>query len=267
MTSFLEFNGVSISFGGKHVITCLSGRFSSGKINLVVGRAGSGKSTLLLTIAGFHKEYQGQILDDHGKFTAPGNISLAFQNPESLFFNPTVGDEIEFALRMRALPENEITVRSRDWLAKWGLPPEEYYSKHPLELSGGEKRRVALAACSVFLPPVIMLDEPLAGLDFKGQRSLAEMLAVIAAEHVVVVVTHEPEIFLTDDTNILLLSAGKGAWFNGSDFLRHSLEHENFYPLPVWYRQAVGPFINHAALPAVNAVSVADFLQEARQKC
>ena len=264
MTSLLQFNNLSLAFSGKKIIAGLSGRFISGKLNLVVGRAGSGKSSLLLAIAGFHKECQGEILDDQGRFTAAGNISLAFQNPESLFFNPTVGDEIEFALRMRALPENEITDRSRDWLAKWGLPPEVYYSKHPLELSGGEKRRVALAACSVFLPRVIMLDEPLAGLDFKGQRSLADMLAVIASDHVVIVVTHEPEIFLTDDTNILLLSEANGTWFSGSEFLRRSLEHEDFYPLPAWYRQAVGPFIKHAALPAVNASSVADFLQKVR---
>lgn len=260
MTEFLQFDDLTISYNGRKIVSSLSGRFSAGKVNLVVGRAGTGKSSLLLAIAGFQKETCGRISDENGKFEPSGNFSLAFQNPESLFFNASVGDEVEFALRMREFPEAEITERSRNWLARWGLDPESYYDRHPLELSGGEKRRVALAACTVFLPPVILLDEPLAGLDRRGQKALAEMLTIMSGEHIVIVVTHEPEIFLQPSSNLLFLRDGYGSWFSGDDFLRHALRDASFYPLPAWYQRALVTHKNHEMPPAINAAAVAEFL-------
>ncbi len=262
MTQFLQLEDLSISYNGCKVVSCLSGRFSSGTVNLIVGRAGTGKSSLLLAIAGFHKEISGQISDESGIFKHSGNFSLAFQNPESLFFNSSVGDEVEFALRMRETPETEITGRSRNWLARWGLDPDLFYDRHPLELSGGEKRRVALAACTVFLPPVILLDEPLAGLDRNGQKALADMLSIMAVEHIVIVVTHEPEIFLQSSANLLFLREGSGSWFTGADFISNALQDNSFYPLPAWYQQAVAPYKNHPGLPAINAAEVIEFLKK-----
>ncbi|MDD3147135.1 MAG: ABC transporter ATP-binding protein [Candidatus Riflebacteria bacterium] len=263
MKEFLQFEDLTISYGGHKVVTSLSGKFVPGKVNLVVGRAGSGKSSLLLTVAGFHKEFSGKIRDENGKFDPSGNFSLAFQNPESLFFNATAGDEVEFALRMRQLPESEIIDRARGWLLRWGLEPDQYYKIHPHELSGGEKRRLALAACTVFLPPLILLDEPLAGLDRRGQTSLATMLAEMAAKHIVVVVTHEPEIFIQNQSRILFLKEGRGDWFDGNEFLALSLKNSDFYPLPGWYERAMTNFTDRADLPEVNATAVAEFLKRA----
>ena len=264
MTEFLHLDGLTILYDGRKIVSDVTGRFRCGAVNLIVGRAGSGKSSLLLTIAGFHKEFSGKILDDSGAFKPQGNYSLAFQNPESLFFNPTVGDEVEFALRMRGIQESESVERAKNWLERWGLSPEIYYRKHPLELSGGEKRRVAMAACTVLAPPVMLLDEPLAGLDHRGQKRLAEMLQQFAADHVVIVVTHEPEIFLTRHSQVLFLREGQGLWLKGSEFTRRALQDPDFFPLPGWYQKAIEPFNAVESLPEINAEAVARFLEEVK---
>lgn len=265
MTKHLFLKNLNISYNRKSVLNNLNGEFVSGQVNLIVGCAGSGKSTLLQTIAGFHKEYSGSIHDDEGLFEAPGNFSLAFQNPETLFFNATVGEEVAFALKMLGKKDEDAVAASKAWLARWGLDPDFYFSKHPFELSGGEKRRVALAACTVFMPPVILLDEPLAGLDARGQIALSEMVKEIAREHVVIVVTHEPEIFLKTDSNVLFLRQQGGSWQSGGDFIKSALIEPDFYPLPDWYQAAVSPFNHHLILPEVNAESVMQFLIKVRQ--
>lgn len=267
MINKLTLQNFCVSYGTKSVIDAMNGEFFVGAVNLVVGRAGSGKSSLLLAMAGFHKEFSGSIATDGEKFIPDGNFSLTFQNPESLFFNPTVGDEIEFSLRMLSFPASQIRSEAENWLRRWGLEPDLYYHRHPFELSGGEKRRVALAACTVARMPLILLDEPLAGLDGSGQKSLASILESLAREHIVVVVTHEPEIFLTPTSNILFLREGQGSWFNGNDFLRQALTDNLFYPLPEWYYAAVRPYKNEPFLPIINAVEVGKFLQKAGQPC
>lgn len=265
MAKHLSIKNLDISFNKKKVVGNLNGEFVSGEVNLIVGCAGSGKSTLLQTIAGFHKEFSGAVHDDSGVFVTSGNFSLAFQNPETLFFNATVGEEVGFALKMRGQKEEDVVSSSRAWLARWGLDPDVFFNKHPFELSGGEKRRVALAACTVFMPPVILLDEPLAGLDARGQHALADLVKEIASEHIVIVVTHEPEIFLQLDSNILFLRDQCGYWQTGAEFIKAALNKPDFYPLPEWYQAAVSPFKHYSALPVLNAESVRQFIMRIRQ--
>lgn len=260
MLDRLELKELSLCYGKKNLLENLSGSFARGQLNLIVGRAGSGKSTLLRTLAGFHQDFTGKILADDQLFKADGNISLAFQNPETLFFNGSVGEEVAFALKMRNINQQERDNASRDWLSRWGLAPDRYWHDHPLELSGGEKRRLALAACTIFMPPVILLDEPLAGLDANGQRDLAEMLAGMSSDHIVIVVTHEPEILLPQCGVLLYLHEGSGNWFSPSDFLRRALTDKTFFPLPDWYFKAVEPFREAENLPQLKADAVYSFV-------
>lgn len=256
MFNKLLLQDISAYFGSRAILQNLSGEFTSGKPNLVVGRAGSGKSTLLQVISGFHKPRTGKIFLDEQLFVPEGNFSLVFQNPETLFFNATVAEEVGYSLKMRRLPTAEITCKTNEWLKRWGLEPAIYADKHPLELSGGEKRRVALAACTVFMPPIILLDEPLAGLDGEGQLALAEMLEKFARDHIVITVTHEPEIFLGRCNEILFLRDNDSAWFKTSEFLSRALQNHDFYPLPAWYRQALQTEKSYADLPLINAQAV-----------
>jgi energy-coupling factor transporter ATP-binding protein EcfA2 len=232
----LKLENVSLTYGKKTIVSDLNYCFNKGGVNLIVGRAGSGKSSLLLFLAGFLKDAQGDVYADQAPFESEGRFSLAFQSPESLFFNPTVGDEVCFALQMRNVPADEAIAQGKLWLSKWGLDPAKYWDRSTLALSGGEKRRVALAACTVFKPPLIMLDEPLAGLDIEGQINLAKLIEEMAQEACVLVVTHEPEIFLRPTTQILYIREGRGDNFDGASFYDASINDEDFYPLPNWFK-------------------------------
>jgi energy-coupling factor transporter ATP-binding protein EcfA2 len=260
----LRLQELTVRYGRQSLLNHLNGSFARGRINLIVGRAGSGKSTLLRAIAGFHKDYSGRIVAGEADFEPAGNISLVFQNPETLFFNGSVGEEVAYALKMRKMPSGDIETAAKEWLRQWGLSPATFWNRHPLELSGGEKRRVALAACTVFLPPVVLLDEPLAGLDSKGQLALASMLETMATGHIVIVVTHEPETLLSRSGNLLYLRDGSGQWFSPDEFLRQALADDEFFPMPEWYCSAVRPLKDSLSLPLLEAESVYRFLKERR---
>lgn len=265
MAKRLILKDICVAFQKNKVLQNLSGEFAVGRPNLIVGRAGSGKSTLLQVIAGFLRPDSGKIYLDDQPFIAEGNFSLTFQNPETLFFNATVAEEVAFSLKMRKLPDAEIKQRTHDCLERWGLAPDVYSTKHPLELSGGEKRRVALAACTIFMPPVILLDEPLAGLDAHGQEALAEMLEEMAQQHIVITVTHEPETFLGRSSEVLFLQESKFSWLKTPQFISRAMNEPGFYPLPKWYSQALKSLPDTADFPTVKAQAVYDFIIQAEK--
>lgn len=256
----LNLNNITVRYGSKELIGNLSGSFRSGALNLILGRAGSGKTTLLRLIAGFHSEYSGHLCLNQEKFNAQGNLSLAFQDPETLFFTGSVAEEVGFALKARNFKADVIKEKVAFWLKRWGLEPDCYMNKHPLELSGGEKRRVALAACTVFMPSVILLDEPLAGLDAAGQGDLGRLLCEFAQEHIVVVVTHDPEILLHQSHEILFLRHCGAEWHKPQSFIKSALENHDFYPLPEWYGRLIRPFKNTPNLPPINAIGTFEFI-------
>lgn len=111
------------------------------------------------------------------------------------------------------------------------------------------------------MPPVVLLDEPLAGLDAKGQRALAELLAGMTSEHIVIVVTHEPEILLEQSGSLLFLHSIGSRWLKPAEFLRESLIDRNFFPLPEWYCNAVGQFAQSSDLPPIRAEAVYRFIK------
>lgn len=259
MTLELTLENVELFYEKTRVCGPVNCSFKRGRINLIVGRAGSGKSTLLKTIAGFHDRFSGRILADNQPFKADGNIALAFQNPENLFFNPTVGEEVAFALCNRQ--DNEPRLKAREWLEKWGIPAEKFWHKHPIELSGGEKRKVALCACTVLLPDVILLDEPFAGLDFSGQKRLGEIIEEIACDHIVLVVTHDPEAFLHFSDTVLYLQNDGALFSDTEDFVRRALTSAGFYPLPNWYQAALKDHDKLLRLPKLKAEAVYNLLR------
>lgn len=254
----LELKKLVINIGSKS-IGPINSAFSSGRLNLVIGRSGSGKSSLLKTISGFYSDYTGNILYEGAAFEPQGNVALVFQNPESLFFNNSVFNEIGFPLHNSGIDKVDMEVLVNEWMIKWGLEPELFKGKNPFELSGGEKRRVALAACTIMKPKVILLDEPLAGLDYFGQLSLSSIIKSLTEDHVVIVVTHEPELLLNEETSLLYVD-DKSIQMSGSEFLARSIENSDFYPLPDWYWKAVSPYSKCDALPLINPESVADFI-------
>ncbi len=258
----LNIGNLIIKFNDVPFVGPIEAVFESGHLNMIVGPSGCGKSTLLKLIAGFHKDFTGALTLDDDYFEPEGNVALAFQNPETIFFNPTVYEEISYSLRVGGYNRDNLKDICYDWMKKWGLEPDIYSEKYPFKLSGGEKRRVALAACTILKPKIILLDEPLAGLDRAGQNDLSEIIYSLSQEHIVIVVTHEPEILLKENSSILYLNNQATNEFDCSTFLSKAILDSNFYPLPEWYCNIVEPYAMSNRLPLVNASSIVDFLEE-----
>ncbi len=255
----LRIGNLIIKFNDKPFLGPIESTFESGHLNLIVGRSGCGKSTLLKLIAGFHSDYTGALALDDDYFNSEGNVALAFQNPESLFFNSSVFEEISYSLKVTDKKDN-IEELTKSWMLKWGIAPEVYSNKYPFKLSGGEKRRVALAACTILQPKIILLDEPLAGLDRVGQNDLSQIITSLSKEHIIIVVTHEPELLLDQTTNVLFLNNQQTQEYDYNSFLCNCINNPDFYPLPEWYTSFLKPYAYYNNLPLVNAKSVAEFI-------
>jgi len=159
----------------------------SGQRVVVVGANGSGKSTLAWAIAGLLVPSEGEVLlDDHPIDLARGETAIAFQHARLQLFRATVASDIRFGS-----PVPDWTID--DALTMVGLDPARFRDRKVDELSGGEQRRVVLAGAIVRRPRVLVLDEPLAGLDAPGRAHLVELLARIRAttQTSIVSVTHD----------------------------------------------------------------------------
>lgn len=154
---------------------------------LVVGANGSGKSTLAWLLAGLLVPTEGvATMDGEPLDRQPGRTAIAFQHARLQLFRPTVAADVRFGT---ILDDAAID----DALARVGLDPERFRSRRVDELSGGEQRRVALAGVLVRRPRLLVLDEPLAGLDAPSRAALVEVLAHLhsATPLATVVVTHD----------------------------------------------------------------------------
>lgn len=153
--------------------------FEKGKITGLIGHTGSGKSTLVNLLNGLNKPTEGQVLlDGEDIWAKPSQISkirfkvgLVMQYPEYQLFDETVREDIAFGPKNQGLSKEEIDARVAEAAAFTGID-EEMLSKSPFELSGGQKRRVAIAGILAMRPEVLVLDEPAAGLDPKGRREI-----------------------------------------------------------------------------------------------
>ncbi|PHV71301.1 energy-coupling factor transporter ATPase [Sporanaerobium hydrogeniformans] len=154
-----------------------------GEFVSIIGHTGSGKSTLIQMFNGLLKPTMGQVYikgqDIHGenvdRKAVRQQVGLVFQYPEYQLFEMTVWEDVAFGPKNLGLNEEEIRERVAYALQAVGLG-EEYYQKSPFELSGGQKRRVAIAGVLAMKPSILILDEPTAGLDPKGRDDLFNKL-------------------------------------------------------------------------------------------
>ena len=196
----------------------LSMTVGAGEFLGIIGHTGSGKSTLIQHLNGLLQPTSGRILLAGKDIWAEPKkirevrcaVGLVFQYPEYQLFEETVYKDIAFGPKNMGLDEAEIDRRVRDAAAFVGLR-EELLEKSPFELSGGQKRRVAIAGVIAMEPKVLVLDEPTAGLDPQGRDAI---LAQIQAYHrakgaAVVLVSHSMEEIARNVDRIVVLSGGK----------------------------------------------------------
>lgn len=169
----------------------------------LIGHTGSGKSTLIQHLNGLLKPSSGTILIDELDITKKGtslieirkNVGLVFQYPEYQLFEETVYKDIAFGPTNLGLSEEEIDSRIREAMEMTGLDFEELKERSPFELSGGQRRRVAIAGVIAMRPHVLILDEPTAGLDPRGRDEILQEIKEIHKKHntTVILVSHSME--------------------------------------------------------------------------
>lgn len=185
--------GVSFSYqiGGRDLpaLKDINLIIHSGELLAITGEGGSGKSTLAQVIAGLLKPTQGQVYwdgeplwDSKGRRSKgkrcsiwSGRVGLALQQPEDQLFAETVAEDVAFGPRNLGLSPQEVEKRVKEALKKVGLD-EEISGRSPFTLSGGQKRRVALAGVLALDPDILILDEPTAGLDTGGRRQIIHII-------------------------------------------------------------------------------------------
>lgn len=176
--------------------------FEKGKITGLIGHTGSGKSTLVNLLNGLNRPTEGKVyLDGVDIWEKPKEIGkiryrvgLVMQYPEYQLFDETVRMDIGFAPRNQGLSEEEIKLRVEEAAQFTGIS-EEMLDKSPFELSGGQKRRAAIAGIIAMRPDVLVLDEPAAGLDPRGRREILGGLSeyVKKRDASIILVSHSME--------------------------------------------------------------------------
>ena len=202
----------------------------------LIGHTGSGKSTLvqhlngLLAPTGGHIYYNGKDIHENGfdKKELRSRVGLVFQYPEHQLFEVDVFTDVCFGPKNLGLSRKETELRAFQALRQVGFP-EEYFYQSPFDLSGGQKRRVAIAGVLAMKPDVLVLDEPTAGLDPKGRDEILDRIAALKAETgiTVVLVSHSMEDIAKYVDRIIVMNRGSVLFDDvPGEVFRHDAELE-----------------------------------------
>ena len=218
-TPAFEIDDIAFDYEGIPAIRGLSLRIQSGERVALLGANGSGKSTLLRILDGLYfpatgsVKFQGQPLTEETlqsngyAFTFRRQVALVFQNPDVQLFNPTVFDEVAYGPLQLRWKKEQVIEKVGETLALMGL--SHLKERPPYRLSGGEKKRVALASVFVLDPDVLLLDEPTATLDPRSQCQVVDLIQQWkGTAKTVITATHQLEIVEDIADRVLVLEAG-----------------------------------------------------------
>lgn len=218
----------------------ISFTISDGEFLGIIGHTGSGKSTLIQHLNGLLLPTAGNVLVD-GFDTREKKlrkkirslVGMVFQYPEYQLFEETVERDVSFGPKNMGLSASEIHERALEALRLVGLPPEAFREKSPFELSGGEKRRAALAGILAMRPKYLVLDEPMAGLDPRGRREILALIESLRRERgtSIVMVSHSMDdvamfadrIAVLDQGSLVMLGTPEEVFSRGEELLRTGL--------------------------------------------
>lgn len=247
--SILEVRNLTHTYSGNtpfvnDAISNINLKIEKGEIIGIIGHTGSGKSTLVQHLNGLLKPTAGEVLfEDKNIWDKPkeirlirSKVGLVFQYPEHQLFEETVYADIAFGPKNMGLQGEELDLRVREICRLVGVK-EEYLEKSPFDLSGGEKRRVAIAGVMAMRPQVIIFDEPTAGLDPQGRENVMQIIkdyrsAMCAT---VIIISHSMEDMAVIADRILVLNKGNLEMFDTAEnvFLKGERLKEIGLDLPI----------------------------------
>ena len=215
--SVLSVTNLQKNFGKLKVLKDISFQINDGEIVTIIGSSGSGKSTLVQHLNGLLKATDGAIYyngkniydKDYNMKELRSKVGLVFQYPEHQLFEIDVFTDVCFGPKNLGLSREETEGRAREALELVGIG-EEYYQQSPFDLSGGQKRRVAIAGVLAMKPDVLVLDEPTAGLDPKGRDEILGEISELREKTgmTIVLVSHSMEDVANYVNRIIVMNKG-----------------------------------------------------------
>ncbi len=197
---------------------------NDGEFIALIGHTGSGKSTLIQHLNGLLKANEGKILINDFDITAKDvslvdirkKVGLVFQYPEYQLFEETIEKDISFGPRNLGLSEEEINQAVRYSMSLVGLDYEKSKDKSPFDLSGGQKRRIAIAGVLAMKPEILILDEPTAGLDPKGRDDILSNIKELheREKNTIILVSHSMDDVAKLADRLLVMNHGKVEFFD-----------------------------------------------------
>ena len=200
-------------------VDSVSFEIEDGEFVGIIGHTGSGKSTLIQHLNGILKTDQGKIIIDDVEISAKNvkmtdirrRVGLVFQYPEYQLFEETVAKDVAFGPRNLGLSEEEINERVELALSLVDMNSDDFKERSPFDLSGGQKRRIAIAGVIAMRPQVFVLDEPTAGLDPKAHKEILDMIDGIRERTgtTVILVSHNMSDIAAMADRVLVMDRGK----------------------------------------------------------
>lgn len=214
----IEIKELSFSYDSKPFIDNLDLKINDGEMVGIIGNTGCGKSTFVRLIAGLIKSDSGKIIIDGDDITNKKfnkkilrrKLGLVFQFPEMQLFEQTIEKDIFFGLKQYKLTYDEKYKRAKETLELLGLDFEKIKDKSPLALSGGEKRKIAVAGILVCKPKYLIFDEPIAGLDCNSRDSFMKLLLALKQNGTtIIIISHNTDYLAEYADRILVMDGGK----------------------------------------------------------
>ena len=214
----IEIKELSFSYDSKPFIDNLDLKINDGEVVGIIGNTGCGKSTFVRLIAGLIKSDSGKIIIDGDDITNKKfnkkilrrKLGIVFQFPEMQLFEQTIEKDIFFGLKQYKLTYDEKYKRAKEALELLGLDFERIKDKSPLTLSGGEKRKIAVAGILVCKPKYLIFDEPIAGLDCNSRDSFMKLLLALKQNGTTIIIIYHNTDYLAEYADrILVMDGGK----------------------------------------------------------
>ena len=241
-----------------------------------IGRTGSGKSTLVQQLNALLIPSSGEVIVDEFKVTSKKrknknikklrkHLSLVFQFPEYQLFEETVEKDVAFGLKNFGYKEKDAIEQAHKALLSVGLN-ESFFKKSPFELSGGERRRVAIAGILAIDPDILVMDEPTAGLDVKGAHDVMSLVEQMHKDgKTIIIVTHDMELVMKYCNLVFVLKDGQLAYQGPVSKLFDNINETSAIEIPPLYELAQKLKAKGAPIDIENIKDVNDLVNQIKQ--